>query len=239
MMKQNITQYLMIALLVVGAYMVGVYKTKVEYLENGAPGTVAQVAGEQAAVPEEKVELTEEEWKQATEGEFAYGYGDPEAPVTLVEYTDYQCPFCARFFEQTYEQLKTTYVDTGKVRYIMRDLPLPFHANAKDAAIAARCAGKQGKYLEMHDKLFGSQTDWSEVADAIEKFSAYAGELGMNTSQFSSCMTDQAVATQVDNDTNLASQLGATGTPTFIINGKLLVGAQPYTAFEAMIDGEL
>lgn len=239
-MKQNLTQYLMIALLVVGAYLVGVYKTKVEYLEGGGKAAqVAEVAGEQVAVAEEKTELTEAEWKQVTEGEFAYGFGEVEAPVKIVEFTDYECPFCARFVEQTYEQIKTKYVDSGKVRYIVRDLPLPFHQNAELAAVAARCAAKDGKYLEMHDKLFEMQEEWSQESSAESTFVSYAGELGLSTAGFESCLADEAVITKVQNDAELAAQIGASGTPTFIINGKLIVGAQPYNAFEAVIEDEL
>lgn len=237
-MKQNLTQYVLIALLVVGAYLVGVYKTKVEFLENGAPAQVAQVAGEQAA-PEEKSELTSEEWDKALGEGYAYSFGDENAPVVLVEYTDYQCPFCQRYVNDTYGKIKENYVDTGKVRYVVRDLPLPFHANAEGAAVAARCAASQGRYLEMHDKLFATQSEWEELADATKTFVGYAGELGMNTQTFASCMEDESVVDAVQADADLASELGATGTPTFAINGQLLVGAQPYVSFESLIDSLL
>jgi len=240
-MKQNITQYLMIVALVVGAYMVGVYKTKVEYLEGGAPGQVAQVAGDQVdapAQPEQKTELSAEEWGSIQENG-VYVYGEDSAPVTIVEFTDYECPFCARYIEDAYSDIKTNYIDTGKVRYIVRDLPLPFHANAELAAASARCAVNDGKYEAMHDMLFAKQAVWAAETDATETFVTYATGMGMNANSFRTCLTSDDVVAAVKADSALAATVGASGTPTFFVNGTALVGAQPYAAFEAMIEAEL
>lgn len=230
----------MVALLIAGAYMVGVYKTKVEYLEGGAPNQVAQVAGEQAvaAPAEEKTELTEDEWQKVLSGA-EYTVGSENAPVTIVEFTDYQCPFCARFYEQSYGQIMSEYVETGKVRYIFRDLPLPFHPNAEPAAVAARCAGKQNKYVEMHDKLFETQTEWESVSDTTALFTGYAKEVGVGEGAFTSCLSDTSVAEAVQADADLAAEVGATGTPTFYVNGTALVGAQPYASFKTLIDSKI
>ena len=92
--------------------------------------------------------------------------GDDSATVTVIEFTDYQCPFCSRHFEQTFGQIKKNYIDTGKVKYVVRDFPLSFHSNAHKAAEAAECAGEQGKYWEMHEKLFKEQGTWSGASDA-------------------------------------------------------------------------
>jgi protein-disulfide isomerase len=89
-----------------------------------------------------------------------YESGQKNARVTLVEFTDYQCPFCQRAFQQTWPTIKKDYIDSGKIHFIIRDMPLPFHNNAKLAATAARCAGEQNKYLEMHDQLFTNQSVW-------------------------------------------------------------------------------
>lgn len=238
-MKQNITQYLMVVLLVVGAYMVGVYKTKSEYLEKGQLAQVAQVAGEQAGQPEQKTEVTEEEWNKLTGAGYSYVIGDESAPVTIVEFTDYQCPFCERYYTDTYGKLKADYIETGKVRYIARDLPLPFHPNAEPAAVAARCAEEQGKGVAMHDQLFEEQESWVDLSDATDKLVSLASAVGVNQAAFRACMEGGVAKAAVGSDTALAAQVGASGTPTFVINGKMLVGAQPYAAFQSVIDAEL
>ncbi|RLG37775.1 MAG: hypothetical protein DRO01_06895 [Thermoproteota archaeon] len=234
-MKQNIIQYLMVGLLVVGSYMVGVYKTKAEYLEGGIPAQVAEVAGKQAPTPEEKTELTDEEWVKIQENSIHVD-GEESAPVTIVEFTDYQCPFCSRYVSDTLSKIKTEYIETGKVRYMVRDLPLPFHSHSEDAAAAARCAEKQGKYIEMHDLLFAKQDVWSKEADVTETFVGYAKTFGMADGSFRVCLTSEEVLSAIKADKELAASVGASGTPTFYVNGMALVGAQPYAAFEALIN---
>lgn len=238
-MKQNITQYLLVVMLVVGAYMVGVYKTKAEYLEGVVPGQVAEVAGDQV-VPnqEEKTELTDDEWARVQEGA-SFVMGEESAAVTIVEFSDYECPFCKRYNDETFNLIKSSYIDTGMVRYMIRDLPLPFHPSAKLAAVAARCAGREEKYLPMHDRLFLGQEEWAGSSDSSETYVSYAGELGLATSSFRACLTDSAVVEAVQNDALLAGEMGASGTPSFFINGTALVGAQPFTAFEALIEANL
>ncbi len=191
-----------------------------------------------AAAPEPITQLTDDQWKEAMAGAPATK-GKTDAKVTMVEFTDYQCPFCSRFFTDTYGQIMKNYVDNGKIQYISRDLPLPFHPNAHIAAQATRCAGDQKKYWEMHDKLFEKQTDWSEASDAKPKFEIYAKEIGINSGNFLKCLTDGKYKQAVDDDAALASRVGASGTPTFIINGKVLVGAQPYSEFERALNEAL
>ena len=132
----------MVVLLVVGAYMVGVYKTKVEYLEGGAPAQVAQVAGEQAQAPapEEKTVLTDDEWQKVQEGAVAV-QGDENAPVTIVEFTDYECPFCARF-HPTMDQIVDEY--GGRVAWVYRHFPLPSHPKAEPLARGSECITELG-----------------------------------------------------------------------------------------------
>lgn len=234
--SSQLVNYLMIGLLVVGAYFIGVYKTKADLLSGGAqPAQVAEVGGDQPTAPEAKAELTDEEW-QSILVDPAFAMGDENAPVTLVEYTDYQCPFCKRYYDQTYSQLISDYVDSGKVRYLVRDLPLSFHPNAEPAAVAARCAGQQGRYQEMHDLLFENQEEWAELSDATSTFVDYANQIGVN---ITACMSDESVVASVREDASLASNIGATGTPTFVVNGKILVGAQPTSSFVTLIEGEL
>lgn len=234
---------LLFVLLLIAAYLLGRYQAQVELLKSGGArqltdqaGTqqVGQPQGQQAARNEP---LAVELWSKLLENPAA-AKGDEDAPVTLVEFTDYQCPYCARFYTDTYWQLKKEYVETGKARYLIRDLPLPIHPSAPAAAMAARCAGDEGRYWEMHDLLFEKQDEWSS-GDTEELFSGYAGELGLDVGGFSSCLRDEKYKQEVDEDVNLARQVGADGTPAFFINGRRLIGAQPFSAFQQVIEAEL
>lgn len=160
--------------------------------------------------------------------------GDKDAPVTIVEWSDYECPFCQRHYTQTYNLIKKDYIDTGKVRYVLRDFPLSFHPQAQKAAEAAECAGEQGKYFEMHDKLFGDG-----VVGGVATFKGYASDLGLDRSKFDSCLDSGKMASEVAADMQDGIDVGISGTPGFIINGKLVSGAQPYSVFKQAIDAEL
>lgn len=190
------------------------------------------------AAPEAVTQLTDDQWKDVLKNPSAQ-QGNKNAKVTMVEYTDYQCPFCSRYYTDTYGQVKKNFVDTNKVNYIVRDLPLSFHPNSHIAAEAALCAGDQKKYWEMHDQLFGKQAEWSDLSDPKSKFEDYAKTIGINSGNFLKCLTDGKFKKDVDDDIALAAKVGANGTPTFIINGKLLVGAQPYAEFEKAINEAL
>lgn len=167
-----------------------------------------------------------------------YVLGDKNAPVTIVEFSDYQCPFCKKFWSDSFEQIKTTYIDTGKVKFIYRDFPLGFHQNAQKAAEAAECAGEQGKYFGMHDKLFqNGQADGTglNVAD-LKK---YAQELGLNTAKFNECLDSGKMKAEVLKDFSDGQRAGVQGTPSFYINGQMVSGAQPFSVFEQVIDAAL
>ena len=246
MMKDKLIPFF-VALVVIGAFVVGNLYGKVTLYEKGlvlgseTGNAAGQAVGNQPSQPQEAPApqvIVGDQWDELL-ADAAIVKGDENADVTLVEFTDYQCPFCARFYSQTYDQLMKDYVDTGKVRYIMRDLPLSFHPNAKPAALAARCAGDQGKYFEMHDMLFETQAEWQGLADVTEAFSGYAADLGLNGASFSSCVSNGDHNDAIDADVALAGKVGATGTPSFFINGEKLVGAQPYATFQATIDAAL
>jgi protein-disulfide isomerase len=167
----------------------------------------------------------------------AYSIGDPNAPVVIIEYTDFQCPFCSRHYEQAFGQIKENYIDNGQVYYIFKDFPLTnIHAQAVKAAEAARCAGDQDNYLAMHDKLFATQGKWQGRSDVIEIFVGYARDLGLDTASFASCVESGKHETAVMQDLDEGSQLGVTGTPAFFINGHSMSGAQPYPIFEQAIN---
>jgi protein-disulfide isomerase len=157
--------------------------------------------------------------------------GPASAPVTIVEFSDFQCPYCAHA-APTLKRIRESYGD--RVRLVYRDFPLSFHPDAEKAAEAASCAGEQGKFWEMHDRIFERQSRIT-VAD----LKGYAGELGLNAAAFAECLDSgrQAAKTRVDFEAGRA--IGVTGTPAFLINGRLLTGAQPFDRFAAVIDDEL
>jgi protein-disulfide isomerase len=170
--------------------------------------------------------------------------GAPNAKVAVIEYSEFQCPFCSRFFKDTYPQLAKEYVDTGKVKYVWRDLPLDFHKQAFKAAEAAHCAGEQGRFWEMHDRLFENQKNL-----AAEELPKYAAAVQLDTAQFQKCLDSGRHAEAIKKDINDANSVGITGTPSFLIgvvqpNGtvkvtKKIVGARPYADFKAAIDSLL
>jgi protein-disulfide isomerase len=167
--------------------------------------------------------------------------GAADAPVTLIEFTDYQCPFCKRFHERSWPELKAKYVDTGKVRFVVRDLPLSFHSQALPAAIAARCAGQQGHFAAVFEALFAAP---ELSAAAIRGVVARAGVAGP---AYEKCAANPAVRQAIDADTAEAERLGINGTPGFVIaqrsggrlEGTLVVGAQPTNVFSSRLDALL
>lgn len=166
--------------------------------------------------------------------------GDPDAPVTMVEFSDFQCPFCQRYFLQTYPKLVEKYVDTGKVRYIFKDFPLTsIHPQAVVAANAAHCAGQQEAYWAMHDKLYEGQSRWSGNSKAGEVFKDFASELGLDIDQFNACLEAKQFSNEIFADLQEGIAAGVTGTPAFFINGVFISGARPYEDFEQVIEQQL
>jgi len=173
--------------------------------------------------------------------------GNPNAPVTVVEYSDFQCPFCSRFFQQTLPLIEENYIDTGKIKFVYKDLPLDsLHPNARAAHIAAECADEQGKFWEYHDVLFEKQPQWSNLASSElqNTLTEFATDMGLQAASFESCMQSPNIADEVNKDTLEAASYGATGTPTFFIGNEKdgfikLVGAQPFAVFQRVIDNQL
>lgn len=162
------------------------------------------------------------------------GQGSSDAPILMIEFSDFQCPFCKRFFDETYPQLKKDYIDTGKVRFIFRHVPLDFHEFAAQAALAAECADDQKKFWEYHDVLFNNQN-----ALDVENLKKYAAELKLDEKKFDDCLNAAKHAKRVASDMTYATSVGISGTPSFIINGFVVSGAQPYDVFKAVLDAEL
>ena len=160
--------------------------------------------------------------------------GDATAPVTIVEFSDFQCPFCARFYEQTLGQIESKYINTGKVKLVFRDFPLSFHEEAEPAALAAECAHEQGKFWEYHDLLFENQDQLGK-----DNYKKWAQEAGLDLPKFTACVESKKYQDEVQEDFTEGQQYGVTGTPGFFINGKLVSGAQPFTVFEQEIEAAL
>jgi protein-disulfide isomerase len=168
--------------------------------------------------------------------------GRADAPVTIVEFSDLQCPHCARNALNTFPQIKRNYIDTGKVRYVVRDLPLDMHPFAMPAAVATRCAGEQGKFWEYRHAVYDRQDD----LDAAP-YDALAAQLGLDVPRFAACQKDSAQADAVRADVQLAGSNGITSTPTFVVGrivngrfeGEAFAGAKPYVDFAARIDAVL
>jgi protein-disulfide isomerase len=161
--------------------------------------------------------------------------GSKEAPLTIVEFTDYQCPFCQRFHTTSFAELKRNYIDTGKVRFYSRDMPLDFHPDAMRAAEAARCAGEQGQFWQLRD-VMGANPNKLDMDSLV----ADVTDLKMDVKAFRTCVESEKYKNAVQTDVMEAMKIGANGTPTFVIgkstpdgvDGELVVGAQPYPMFD-------
>ena len=196
---------------------------------SGVNPTVNQAPG---AVVEAPVTAQPEFRRYDIPTENSYAIGPADAPITIVEFSDYQCPFCRRWHDEVYGDLLAAY--PGKIRLVYRHFPLSsIHPDATSAAEAAMCAGEQDAFWPFHEKLFSSETLGSST------YLQYAQELGLNINSFDSCMNDRKYQQAVEEDLNFAVDLGIRSTPTFFINGLAIVGAQPLDVFQQVIDKEL
>lgn len=187
-------------------------------------------SGQQAPAPDDKVS-----YKFSPGG---FSMGDAKAPLVMVEYTDFQCPFCQQFHNTAFAQIKANYIDTGKIRFVSRDFPLDFHDNARRAATAGRCASEQGKYWEMRHAMIVN----AEQLKA-DNLMTYAANVKLDVPKFKTCLEADKFKAQIDQDIAEGGVAGVQGTPSFVIgyleNDKLqgvrLVGSQPYAQFDAKI----
>jgi len=185
----------------------------------------AQGQGEEAAAPTGPVDVSID--NNAVRG-------DKDAKVTIVEFSDFECPYCGKFFTETFPQIKAKYIDTGKIAYVFRSFPLSFHKNARPASLASECVKAEGgddAYWKYHDTLYQNQTVLT-----TENLKKFALDLGLD---IGTCLDTQKYAAEVDKDFQDGQSYGVKGTPAFFINGTLLSGAQPFSAFQAAIDAEL
>lgn len=170
-----------------------------------------------------------------------FALGRPDAPVVIVEYTDYQCPFCNRFSTTTFPELKKKYIDTGKVRFISRDYPLDFHPHSLQAAQATRCAGEQNRFWQVKEALMASSAQLTP-----ELITSLARDAGVEKAQFQACMDAGKYQAEIKDGIAAANAIGINGTPSFLIgkvsdgylDGRIVIGAQPLGEFEKVF-GEI
>jgi len=173
----------------------------------------------------------------------ARAQGDPRAPIVVIEYSDYQCPYCLQFFREAEPQIEEQYIKTGKVYVIFRDLPLTsIHPGALQAAHAANCAAEQGHFWEMHNRLFNGQAtrEWGTGdASDLTTFVRYADELKLDSAGLQRCIETGRHATQIQADVRAATDKGINSTPAFLVNGQLLLGARPFENWKQIFDNLL
>jgi protein-disulfide isomerase len=225
---------ILVALLVIAAFLIGVLFTKVQYLEKGqlAAGTGTQPAAvpTQAAGAGAKVNVAA--------GHFPIK-GNSKAKVTIVEFADFRCPFCEQFFTNTEPQIIKDYVDTGKVKFAFRNFAFLGPASVT-AADASECANDQGKFWEYYDYLYKNQPDESNTSMYnTDTLTQAAVGLGMDDNTFRTCLDGKKDEAKANADMADGQKVGVSGTPSFFVNGISLVGAEPYDSFKTIIDQEL
>jgi len=224
---------LLIAFLVIG-YLLG----KVEALQKRESVTAQTATSpDQQTAPQQPSAPDPEKVKKELKVGHLPVEGNENAKVTIIEFSDFECPFCGRFYVDTLPSLRKDYIDTGKVKFYYRHFPLAFHPKAVPLANASECANDQGAFWKMHNKIFDNNSTVSNLTDT--DFKQWAADLGLDTSTFNNCYDNKTHQKAIDEDQAAGTSVGVNGTPTFYINGKQLVGAQPYAQFKQMIDEEL
>ena len=165
--------------------------------------------------------------------------GSKDAPVTIIDFSDYQCPFCKKFYSNIFHELEADYIDSGKVKYVFRDFPLSIHSKAQYAHYAAECGKEQNKYWEIHNILFEKQSEWTESENLIETLTSYAEEIGLDKINFKECLSSEKYRDEVKKDKEDGLSYGIKGTPTLVINGKMIRGISSYDQLKKLIEKEL
>lgn len=239
-LKNIKTNQILVGFLIIAAFLIGVLYTKVQYLEKSQTGN-------QAAVPNQQGTATQPNQPQAAapgqKQNVGVGnlppLGSKDAKVKIIAFEDFRCPFCDKFNKETLPLIKKDYIDTGKASFSYRHYQFLGPASVI-AGNASECANEQGKFWQMHDYLYQNQPSESDTSMyTTDKMTQIAGTLGMDTNQFQSCLSSTKYQKNVDQDLADGQKTGVTGTPTVFINGIPIVGAQPYTAFQTVIDQEL
>jgi len=228
---------LWVILLLVFSFLLGMTTMKLQYTEETLNRAIAQAP---QAQNEQNPGSVLGETVNVDAGSLPM-LGSEDATVTIIEFSDFQCPYCKRFYDETYSQIKKDYVDTGKVRLAYRHMPLAIHPNAQDAGEASMCANDEGKFWEYHDTLFESFDTWNglPLESLSQGLTTLATQLSLDGDSFAECLASNKYEEAVKEDMAAGAQAGVTGTPTFFINGKPLVGAYPYDTFKTIIEEEL
>lgn len=228
---------ILITLLVIASFLLGMLVTKVQYLEQSG-GTAYQAGTQQAAQQGNQQQPTGQRVANMSLGHFPL-LGNKDAKVHIVEFADFRCPFCEKFFTDTESQIIKDYVNTGKASFSFRQFPFLGPASTV-AADAAECANNQGKFWAFHDYMYKNQPPESDTSMYTnDNLTQIAGQLGMDTNTFSSCLNDKQTDAKAQTDLTDGQKAGVSGTPTIFVNGIPVVGAQPYSAFQQIIDQEL
>jgi len=226
-------------LLIIASFFLGSLYTKVQYLEQG--GSTALATGTQTTPPAAAAAAqpsTAPVVAQVDNGHFPVR-GNANAPVTIVEFADFRCPYCKQIEDNVMPSLQKDYIDTGKVKLYFRQYDFLGPASTI-AANAAECANDQGKFWDMHDYLYKNQPDETDTSMyTTDNLTTIAGQLGLDTTQFNSCLSANTDNQKVTDDMTAGQKAGVSGTPTFYINGTQLVGAEPYSVFQQTIDAAL
>jgi len=222
----------LVLLLIVASFLLGMLYTKIQYLEQGSLAAAPSQAGTQQ--PQQPA--------AGAKVDVAVGnlpvMGDKNAKVKVVEFADFQCPFCKQWFSEVEPSLIKDYVKTGKVAFYWRDYPF-LGQESNLSANAARCANEQGKFWEFHDYLYDHQGQENSGAFSADNLKQFGASLGLNVDQFNNCVDSNKYNTDATKDMSDGQKAGVSGTPTIFINGISIVGAQPYSAFKTIIDQEL
>lgn len=179
--------------------------------------------------------VSREDLVSAVERDSGSNVGAADASVVIVAFSDYQCGYCRQFWRETFPQIKEGYIRTGRVRLVHRHLAILGEASVR-AAQAASCAENQGKFWEYHESLFKNSSPFAFTSARLKQ---YAGDLKLDERMFSACLDSKKSAQRVEAETILGRALGATGTPTFLLNGQLLIGAYPFATYQQALDGLL
>lgn len=198
-------------------------------------GSVFFLGGSSKNAPQGGVQVSPENMKLLVR-EDSYQTATSSAKVTIVEFSDFQCPACGIAYPIV---KKVVSENQGKINFVYRNFPLPQHKNGFKAALVAEAAGLQGKYWEMHDKLFENQDKWGESETAPDTFISYAKDLGLDVNKFKTDMDDKKLTDKINRDQTDGNTLGVNSTPTFFINGQKYSGVLNYSDFKSQIDSEL
>ncbi len=233
----NIVTVILFLALIVGSFFLGHLWTKVQFLEKG--GTTQNVAiAPSGTAPAPQAGLDPNKKYEVGVGHFPVK-GDPNAKVTVVEFADFRCPFCEKFYTDSVTQMLKEYVDTGKVKFAFRSYAFLGPASTL-AHNAAECANEQNKFWEFHNYLYENHPPESDTSMfTSEKLTESAGILGLDTATFKSCLDSNKFDENVQKDVAEGQSIGVDSTPTAFVNGKPIVGAQPYTAFKTAIEAAL